>query len=177
MTPPELLDGRVGEAWAGDVPNGSHVNLVIGRRGSPTAAAIAGVLGETVPGHAPFLVCLGAGTEVRPATVVRNKTTVDGDDMLARITWGAAQLGLGQGVMDAVARGTIDAADVDELVLLMVVWVDPEAHDETAVRLANREAAQAAIENAVAGPEDRARYVSRLLEGRDAARNAFYGGD
>jgi 5,6,7,8-tetrahydromethanopterin hydro-lyase len=177
MTPPELLDGRVGEAWAGEVPNGSHVNLVIGRRGSPTGAAIAGVLGQTVPGHAPFLICLGAGNEVRPATVVRNKTTVDGDELLARLTWGAAQLGLGQGVMDAVAGGAIASGDVDELILLMVVWVDPEAHDETAVRLANREAARAAIENAAATSDERARHVAALLEARDAARNAFYDGD
>jgi 5,6,7,8-tetrahydromethanopterin hydro-lyase len=177
MTPPELLDGRVGEAWAGDVPNGSHVNLVIGRRGSPTAAAITGVLGQTVPGHAPFLLCLGAGSEVRPATIVRNKTTVGDDELLARITWGAAQLGLGQGVMDAVADGTLDAAAVDELILLMVVWVDPEAHDETAVRLANREAARAAIENALAGAEERGHDVAALLQGRNAARNDFYDGD
>jgi hypothetical protein len=33
------VDGRFGEAWAGTAPNGSHINLVIGRRGSPTAAA------------------------------------------------------------------------------------------------------------------------------------------
>ena len=35
------MDGRIGEAWAGEVPNGSHINLVVARRGSPTAAAAA----------------------------------------------------------------------------------------------------------------------------------------
>ena len=33
---PEEMDGRIGEAWSGDAPDGSHINLVIGRRGSPT---------------------------------------------------------------------------------------------------------------------------------------------
>ena len=33
------LDGRIGEGWGGDVPNGSHVNVVLARRGSVTAAA------------------------------------------------------------------------------------------------------------------------------------------
>ena len=33
------LDGRIGEGWGGVVPNGSHVNVVLARRGSPTAAA------------------------------------------------------------------------------------------------------------------------------------------
>ncbi len=34
----EQIDGRFGEAWSGDVPNGSHINLVLAWRGSPTAA-------------------------------------------------------------------------------------------------------------------------------------------
>lgn len=36
------LDGRFGEAWSGDAPNESHINLVVARRGSPTAAAAEG---------------------------------------------------------------------------------------------------------------------------------------
>ncbi|MDX6526579.1 MAG: hypothetical protein QOI43_2090, partial [Gaiellales bacterium] len=43
----DWFDGRLGEAWSGTVPNGSHVNLAIGRRGSPTAAAIVGQAGAT----------------------------------------------------------------------------------------------------------------------------------
>src|SRR5262249_61256519 len=36
---PEELDGRVGEGWGGTSPNGSHVNVVLAPRGSPTPAA------------------------------------------------------------------------------------------------------------------------------------------
>ena len=87
------LDGRIGEAWAGEVPDGSHINVVLARRGSPPAAAAAGVLASPRPGHAPFLVCpTGGGEIVRPATIVVNKSTI-ADDALGRITWGAAQLG------------------------------------------------------------------------------------
>ena len=42
-------DGLIGEAWSGEAPNGSHVNLVIARRGSPTAAAAAGALCSPAP--------------------------------------------------------------------------------------------------------------------------------
>jgi formaldehyde-activating enzyme involved in methanogenesis len=45
------VDDRFGEAWAGTAPNGSHVNLVIGRRGSPTAAAAAAAMADVRPGH------------------------------------------------------------------------------------------------------------------------------
>ena len=98
----DRLDGAIGEAWSGDVPNGSHINLVLARRGSPTAAAAAGVLASPRPGHVPILACLkGAGTPVRPATIVVNKMSVE-HEQLKKITWGAAQLGIAQGVLDAV---------------------------------------------------------------------------
>jgi 5,6,7,8-tetrahydromethanopterin hydro-lyase len=161
------LDGRIGEAWAGEVPNGSHVNLVIARRGTATAAAAVGALGSPRPGHAPFLACLGAGNLVRPATIVVNKTTIDSEE-LARLTWGAAQLGIAQGVLDAVA----DDALHPNLVLLVALWVDPEAHDETALRIANRQAVRAAIADALA-PAD----ADALAARREQAANAFYTGD
>lgn len=168
------LDGRIGEAWAGEVPNGSHINVVVGRRGSPTAASIAGVLGNPRPGHLPFLACLGPGVLVHPVTVIVNKSTHESPEQ-ARLTYGAAQLGIAQGVLDAVADGTIDVADAPELVLLVPVWVDPGAHDETALKLANREATRAAIANALVPPT--ADRVRALAEQRDGARNAYYSGE
>ena len=91
------------------------------------------------------------------------------------MTWGAAQLGIAQGVLDAVADGTLAAADAAELVLLVAVWVDPEASDETAVRAANREAMRGALADAVAPPS--ADEVRALVERREDAANAYYGGE
>ena len=172
MTPDDL-DGRFGEAWAGDVPNGSHVNLVLARRGSPTAAAAAAAMADVRPGHAPFLACLGAGNRARPATVVRTKTTIE-DDRMARLTWGAAQLGIGQGVADAVAEGLLPEAYADEIVLLVAVWVDPAAHDHTSIRLANRRATRDAIADAVTVPAPE--RLRAFVDGRDTATNDFYEG-
>lgn len=167
------LDGRIGEAWSGEAPNGSHVNVVIGRRGSPTAGAIVGALAQPKPGHLPFLACVELGRVVRPTTVIVNKATFTGDEH-ARLTWGAAQLGIAQGVLDAVAAGMIDAGEASELVLLVPVWVDPAASDETALRLANREATRAAIGDAVSPPK--ARSVRALAANREEATNVYYRG-
>ena len=120
----EQIDGRIGEAWSGDVPNGSHINLVLAWRGSPTAAVAVSALANPRAGHAPVVVCLGAGNAVRPITIMTNKATAT-EDLHKRITWGAAQLGIGQGVMDAVADGTLPEALAGELVLLVAAWVDP----------------------------------------------------
>jgi len=169
------LDGRIGEAWAGDVPNGSHVNVVLARRGSPTAAAAAGVLGSPRSGHAPFLACLSAGTVVRPATIVVNKSTIESGATLGPITWGAAQLGIAQGVLDAVSEGLLLPGEAGEVLLLVAVWVDPAAHDETAVRAANREAMRGALADALHHPT--ADEVRALAERREQAANVFYTGD
>ena len=168
------VDGRIGEAWSGEVPNGSHINVVVARRGSPTAAAAAGALASPRPGILPYLACLSPGTLVRPVTVVVNKVPL-GEPVLERITWGASQLGIAQGVLDAVADGVIAADQADDLVLLIAVWVDPAAHDETAVRRANREATRAAIADAL--DLHGAAAVRELAAARESAANAYYGGD
>ena len=167
------LDGRTGEAWAGKTPDGAHVNVVVGRRGSPTAAAIVGTLGSPRPGHLPFLACLRLGEAVRPTTVVVSKNTVE-DERLARLTWGAAHLGVCQGVLDAVADGVLPAAEAADRVLLVAGGVDPGAAAGTAGRGGNRPAPRAAIENAVSPPSEA--DVRALAEQREQARNAYYSG-
>lgn len=167
------LDGRIGEAWSGTAPDGSHINLVIGKRGSPTAAAIVGALAAPRPGHVPFLAVVESGVLVRPITLVVNKVTL-GHDPLDRITWGAAQLGISQGVLDAVADGLIDPAVAGSIVLLVAVWVDPAVKDETAVRKANREATRAAIKDALTDRD--ADFVRGVAERRERAANGYYTG-
>jgi 5,6,7,8-tetrahydromethanopterin hydro-lyase len=167
------LDCRLGEAWSGEAPNGAHINVVVARRGSPTAAAVVAALGSPRPGHLPFLACLRLGEVVRPTTVIVSKNTLT-DERLANLTWGAAHLGVAQGVLDAVADDVIPASEAADLVLLVPVWVDPAASDETALRLANRAATRAAIANAVTPPSEA--DVRVLAERREDARNAYYSG-
>ena len=175
MTPAEL-DGRIGEGWSGVKPNGSHVNVVLARRGGPTFAAAIGMFAHPSPGHTPVLVCVGPEEAkyepVWPPTLMMNKATAT-DDRHQTLTWGAAQLGLGQGVLDAVADGLIEATD--ELVVLVAVWVDPNASDETAIRLANRAAVRKALGMCVSGRDPEA--AARLVAERDSLQNPFYSGD
>jgi 5,6,7,8-tetrahydromethanopterin hydro-lyase len=168
------LDGRIGEAWSGEVPNGSHINVVLARRGSSTAAAAVGALASPRPGILPYLACLSPGTLVRPVTIVVNKVPL-GEPRLDRITWGASQLGIAQGVLDAVAEGILDPAEADDVVVLIAVWVDPDAHDETAVKGANRRATRAAIADALAHHD--AGAIQDLAARREGAANGYYGGD
>ena len=170
------LDGRIGEGWSGVAPNGAHVNVVFARRGSSTAAAALGMFAHPSPGHTPVLVCVGPTQQeyepVWPPTLMMNKATAL-EDRHQTITWGAAQLGIGQGVLDAVADGLIEATG--DLLVFVAVWVDPDAAEETAVRIANREAVRKAIGVCVEGRDPAA--AAALVERRDSLRNPFYRGE
>jgi len=172
----EDLDGRVAEGWGGAPgPDGSHVNVVLARRGTPTAAALLGTLTTPSPGHTPILVVVGedqASYEpVWPPTIMINKATAV-EERHQTITWGAAQLGLAQGVLDAVADGLLEPTD--DVLVFVAVWVDPRASDETAVRVANREAVRSAIGVAVNGRDPSA--ARELVQRRDSVTSPFYSG-
>ena len=172
------LDGRVAEGWGGAPgANGSHVNVVLARRGTPTAAAMLGTLTTPTPGHTPIVVVVGEDQPsyepVWPPTIMINKATAT-EDRHVSLTWGAAQLGIAQGVLDAVAEGLLPAETVDETVLLVAVWVDPDAREEAAVKDANRAAARAAIADALTAHP--AASVSEVVGRREQANNAYFGG-
>ena len=71
------------------------------------------MLAHPSPGHTPVLVCVGpeesAYEPVWPPTLMMNKATAL-EDAHQTMTWGAAQLGIGQGVLDAVADGLLEAS-------------------------------------------------------------------
>src|SRR4051812_49731657 len=100
-----------------------------------------------------------------------NKATAT-DERHETITWGAGQLGIGQGVLDAVADGLLEATD--DVSVLVAIWVSPAASDETAVRNAARQATRKAIGLCVEGRDPRA--AAALGERRDELRSPFYGG-
>jgi 5,6,7,8-tetrahydromethanopterin hydro-lyase len=176
MTPNGNLDGAIGQGWGGLSPNGAHANVVLARRGSATAAALMTAFTSPAPGHTPVLVCVGPDQPsyeaIVPPTVMMNKATAV-QERHQTMTWGAAQLGIGQGVLDAVADGLLDA-DRDTIVFV-AIWIDEAAGDETAVRHASRDATRAGVADAVRGPDPGA--VERLVRERDTLANPFYGGE
>jgi formaldehyde-activating enzyme len=171
------LDGRIGEGWGGDPgPNGIHVNVVLGRRGSPTAAQILGTMTSPSPGHTPILVVVGEDETryepVWPPTIMINKATAL-EERHQTMTWGAAQLGIAQGVLDAVADGLLEPTH--ETLVLACIWVNPGADDETAVRRASRRATARALEAAIQGRD--AETALALVRRRNRVTSPFYNGE
>ena len=143
-------DTLIGEAFVGEGPNAAHLNVVIGRKGSPVETAWATSLATPRQGHVPFVVTLRPGLPVQPMTLFVNKAEVRGDTHES-LTWGAAQAGVAGGLARAVSDGLIPAADAPDLLVIAAVWVNWTADDEDAVFANNLAATFGAIAAAVAG--------------------------
>ena len=175
MSATEDLDGRIGEGWGGVSPNGCHVNVVLARRGTATAAALLSTFTSPAHGHTPILVVVGEDQQhyepVWPPTIMINKATAT-EPSHESMTWGAGQLGIAQGVLDAVAEELLEPT-VDVLVFV-TPWIDAGADDQTAVRLASREATLKGISVAVRGRDPEA--ARALVQRRDSLTSPFYDG-
>lgn len=176
MTDQPDIDGRFAQGWGGDKPDGCHVNVVLARRGSPTAAAVVNTFTAPSEGFTPILVSLGPDQPsyetVNPPTVMLNKSPLPTERAGALLS-GACQIGIGQGVLDGVAQGLLEP-DQDTLVFVSV-WLDPDADDETRVKHSAREAVAAAVREAIRGR--RREDAQRLVEQRNSLTHPFYTGE
>jgi len=159
---------QVGEGFAGDAPNLAHVNTVLGDREGAVGAAFTTALAQPSPGHVPFLAVVRPGVAVQPPTLFVNKAAV-GSERHGHLTWGAAQAGVAEGVVDALADGIIERSEVPNLVLVCAVWVDPDADDEDAVRQNNRTATRSALAAGRTGSP----AVDEVVAFRGAAQNPY----
>lgn len=167
------LDGKVAQGWGGIAPNGVHVNVALAQRGSPTAAAMTTVLTAPSAGFTPILVCLGPDQPsyetVYPPTWMLNKMPAD-NERVQNLVAGAGQVGIGQGILDAVAENLLEADQ--ETIVFVSIWVDGAANSGASVRDATREATLAAVSEAVKGRNPEA--IGKLVAKRDDVTHPFY---
>lgn len=141
---------QIGESFIGAGPNAAHINTVLGERTGPAGVAWASALATPSTGHVPFMAVVKPGVPVKPATLFVTKAAPAGDDHGLMI-WGPAQAGVAGGVVDAVTAGVIDRDGVDQLALIVAVWVNPSADDADQVYRNNREATLTALTNGAQG--------------------------
>ncbi len=143
---------KIGEGFAGDGANAAHINVVLGLRDGPVGTAWATALATPREGHVPFVAVAQPNMPVVPFTLFVNKAAI-ADDRHGELTWGAAQAGVAAGV-GLAHRASLFEGDIDSLVLIVAVWVNPGAENEEAVFTNNRDATYAALKQARdAGPD------------------------
>jgi 5,6,7,8-tetrahydromethanopterin hydro-lyase len=149
----------IGESFVGDGVNAAHINVVLGRRDGPVGTAWASALAAPSAGHAPFVAVAQPGIPAVPPTLFVNKAAIAGPAH-GNMTWGPAQAGVAQGVGQALEESVIDKEDVDNLVLIAAVWVNPNADNEAEVYRNNQVATLEALRKAVEGLPKASEFIT-----------------
>ena len=146
---------RVGEALVAGGPPGTAAEpeVVIGELDGPVGTAFATLMGDQVKGHTKVLAIMNTDIMVRPPTLMVSKVTVD-NNRYTNILMGTVQGAIANGVLDAVRSGDIPKDRVDELGIIVSVWLNPSVAsddklDHRALFDIHREATAKAIAKAM----------------------------
>jgi formaldehyde-activating enzyme len=166
---------RTGEALVEGEPaySAAEPEVVIGELDGPVGYAIAQLLGDQVKGHTRVFAILNSDVQVRPATLMVSKVTVN-NSKYTNILMGTVQAGIAHGVLDAVRAGDIPKKKANELGIIVSVWLDPSVVDvEVDHQLlfrTNREATAKAIGKAMRHEPT----IDWLLENQDKVPHYFH---
>ena len=167
---------RAGEALVEAEPawSAAEPEVVIGELDGPVGYAIANLIGDQAKGHSKVFAILNSDVMVRPVTVMVSKATVK-SSKYTNILMGTVQAAIAHGVLDAVRAGDIPKRKVDDLGIIVSVWLDPsileaEQVDFNVLFRTNREATAKAIHKALHCEPS----IDWLLENQDQVPHYFH---
>jgi formaldehyde-activating enzyme len=109
------------EAWSAAEPE-----VVIGELDGPVGYAIANLIGDQVKGHTRVWAILNSDVQVRPATLMVSKYTAP-NARYTNILMGTVQAAVANAVLDSVREGHIPKNKVNDIGIIVAVWLDPSA--------------------------------------------------
>ena len=107
------------QSWSAAEPE-----VMIGELDGPIGQAMAQQLAGQVKGHTKVFALLNSDVQVKPATLMVSKVTVD-DGRYTHILMGTVQAAIAHGVLDAVRSGVIPRERANDLGIIISVWLDP----------------------------------------------------
>lgn len=167
---------RVGESLVAGGPPGTAAEpeVAIGEMDGPFGSAFANLLGDQVKGHSRVLAILNTDVMVRPPTLCVSKVTVD-NERYTNILMGTVQYATAMGVLDSVRSGDIPKDKVNDVGLIVSVWLNPmvatvEDLDHKVLFDIHRKATSQAIHKAMAHEPS----IDWLLENQDKLVHKYY---
>ena len=126
----ERIVMRTGEALveADQSWSAAEPEVIIGELDGPVGQALANLLGGQVQGHTRVFALLNSDVQVKPATLMVSKVTVN-DSRYTNILMGTVQAAIAHGVLDAVRAGDIPRDKVNDIGIIISVWLDPAVVD------------------------------------------------
>src|SRR4249920_2539045 len=94
-----------------------------------SAAEPEDVIGDQIKGHSRVFAILNCDVQVRPVTLMVSKVTVN-NTKYTNILMGTVQAAIANGVLDAVRAGDIPKSKVNDLGIIVSVWLDPAVLSE-----------------------------------------------
>lgn len=160
----------VGEALIGKEPEIAHIDLLVGEKDGPVGTAFANGLTQLSAGHTPLLSVIRPNLPPKPATLIVPKVTVKNMTQAAQI-FGPAQTAVAKAVADSVAEGVIPKDQVENLVIIVSVFIHPNAKDYDAIYRYNYGATKLALQRAMAGFPD----IEKVLYEKDRSTHPIMG--
>ena len=161
----------VGESLVGEGNEVAHIDLIVGSKDGPVGQAFAAALLNQKEGHTNLLAVVAPNLPAKPDTLMANKVTIKGATQAVQM-FGPAQAGVARGVVDAVRDGVIPEDQVDDLCIVVGVFIHWEATDDKKIFDFNYQATKESIARAL-GSEPSTQTV---LDGAAEARHPFAGG-
>ncbi len=160
----------IGEALVGDGPELAHIDLMIGDKEGPVGAAFANALSQLSAGHTPLLAVVRPNLLTKPVTLVIPKVTIK-KEVQVREMFGPVQAAVAKAVADLVEEGAFKDHDIEKIVILASVYLDPSATDYNKIYRYNYGAMKLAITRAMDLFPDK----KTLIYEKDRAAHAVMG--
>jgi 5,6,7,8-tetrahydromethanopterin hydro-lyase len=160
-----------GEALVGEGDEVAHIDLLLGSKSGPVGAAFANALVSESEGHTNLLAVVTANLAAKPDTLMTNKVTIKGAKQAVQL-FGPAQAAVARAVVASVDEGVIPKDQVDDLVIIVGVFIHWDAADDKKIYDYNYEATKLAIARALNGEPG----IDKVLADTPAARHPFAGG-
>ena len=156
------------QAWSAAEPE-----VLIGELDGPVGYALANLMGGQVKGHTRVFAILNSDVQVRPATVMVSKVTVS-SEKYTNILMGTVQAAIAHGVLDAVRADDIPKNKVNDLGIIISVWLDPSVVeveiDHKVLFQTHREATAKAIHKAMHNEPS----IDWLLKNQESVPHYFH---
>ena len=161
----------VGESLVGDGAEVAHVDLLAGPKDGPVGQAFANAMINQKEGHTNLLAIIAPNLPAKPNTLMANKVTLKGEKQVGQM-FGPAQAAVSRAVVDSVSEGVIPKDQVEDLCMIVGVFIHWEAADDQKIYDYNYAATKESIARALGGqptPDD-------IVAAAADARHPFAGG-
>jgi 5,6,7,8-tetrahydromethanopterin hydro-lyase len=161
----------VGESLVGEGNEVAHIDLVIGSKDGPVGEAFAEAFINQKEGHTNLLAVVAPNLPAKPDTVMSNKVTMKGATQAVQM-FGPAQAAVARAVVDSVRDGVISQDQIDDLCIIVGVFIHWEATDDKKIFDYNYQATKESIARALKGEPS----AQTVADSAAQARHPFAGG-